>query len=169
MTLDATPGGVDANTYLTMAEANEYFKNRLHSSLWDSLEDKDPGLQTATRLLDRWVYYPGEKASESQALDWPRDGVVDEDGYYVSDDIIPKQIKEATCELLYFMIEDDPTAPNDMDGIKSLKVGSLQIVAEDHFNSDSSVIPEAVWKALGDMGGKSPSGFFSGEAKLIRV
>lgn len=43
----------------------------------------------------RWK---GAKVNSTQALDWPRVGVLDEDGYSVLSDAIPTRLKQAVCE-----------------------------------------------------------------------
>jgi hypothetical protein len=162
MSFNSTPGYSLATSYPSLDEAKEYFKYRLHSSLWADFASKSAALMTATRLLDRWVGWYGNKTTEDQALSWPRDGVVDKDGYYVENDIVPSDIKEATCELAYAMLEDDVTATDDLKGIKSLKVGSLAIEA-DRFDRGTT-IPESVWMAIGVLG-KQPS---SSQVRVVR-
>lgn len=163
MSFDFTIGGAAATSYLSKEDAKDYFKYRLHSELWGPFADKKAALMTATRLLDQWVRWYGIKTAESQSLDWPRYGVVDKDGYSVPDDIIPQAIKNAACEMAYAMLEDDLTVTNAMAGLKSIKVGSLAIVA-DRFDR-ASTIPEAVWKAVGCYGVQPANG----QVPLVRV
>ena len=171
MSLITIIGGSNSNSYLTKNEANTYFKARLHSDLWSTFESIDVGLQTATRILDWNILYPGSIVSSSQALGWPRNNVVDINGFYVPNNIIPVEIKNATCELLYFMIEEDPTTPDDMEGIKKLKIGPLEIVAKD-FNTGKIVIPNSVLMALNGMGtikSSMDSGFSSSQLRVVRT
>lgn len=150
MVFDPTPGGAQSNSYVTVEEARVYFTTRLHSELWDPFMEKEAALVTATKLLDRYVDWHGYKATRQQALHWPARDVVDHEGYYVPFNIIPNAVKEAVFEMAYYILEEDPTAVSDMDGLHSLKVGSLHIVA-DHKNK-SSAIPEAVMKVVGEYG-----------------
>ena len=165
MTFDATPGGSESTSYITKDDAKDYFKHRLHSELWANFPDQKAALMTATRLLDRWMKWSGVKASGVQSLAWPRMGVVDKEGYSVPSDIVPRDVQEATCELAYYSLEEDLTAPDDMDGIHSLKVSSLQIVADDGFTK-GSVIPDAVIKSLS---GLIEGGSSSSTVRLMRV
>ena len=162
MALDATVGGENANSYLTVEEADAYFTERMHSTDWSASVDKEAALITCTRLLDRNVKWSGVKASETQALDWPRFGMVDRDGYYVDEDIVPEPVKQAVCELAYFMLGGDRTEENPLKGLKSVKIDTLAIEA-DRWDFPK-VIPDAVWAALGEYGLK-PS---SSEVRLIR-
>jgi hypothetical protein len=54
MALDATVGGANANSYLTVTEATAYFATRLYSSVWTAASngDKEAALIWATRLID---------------------------------------------------------------------------------------------------------------------
>lgn len=54
MAIDATVGGADANSYITLVDADAYFANRLHTSTWDALTDpqKEAALIWATRVIE---------------------------------------------------------------------------------------------------------------------
>lgn len=152
MDFDYTIGGTASSSYLSEEDALSYFATRLHSTLWEDFEDKQSALITATRLLDQWVKWQGYKNDENQALDWPRQDVVDENDFWIPSDIIPVKVKNACCELAYSMLAEDRTAENDMKGFKEIKVGSLKLVAD---KSDAaSAIPDTVWMALGHLGKK---------------
>jgi len=75
VTLNSKLGDRVANSYITLAQANEYIRNKYgHSSTWDtlSIEGKKRVLLQATRDIDRFRFY-GEKYYESQPLQFPRD------------------------------------------------------------------------------------------------
>lgn len=48
MALDATPKGANANSYVTVAEANAYFLDRLGASAWKTLADEILDISSAT-------------------------------------------------------------------------------------------------------------------------
>lgn len=54
MPIDATVGGADANSYVTLAEADQYFTERLHTAAWDDLSDpdKEATLLWAARIIE---------------------------------------------------------------------------------------------------------------------
>lgn len=90
----------EANSYVTVAEAGAYFANRANIP-WLQVPDKPAALVQATAYLDnryrsRWR---GTRATEEQALAWPRLDVTDEDGFDVAEDEIPRAVKEATYEI----------------------------------------------------------------------
>src|SRR5688572_1750094 len=77
-TLVATAGAANANSYALLAEANAYHDARLHSEDWTgaSADTRTVALIMATRLLDAmyvWDLYPTDA---TQALQWPRNGML---------------------------------------------------------------------------------------------
>src|SRR5690606_40361313 len=95
--LIATPGAPNANSYVTLEEADAYVAALAGPSAraWEQLNEdaKKRALLTATRRLDQ-EEYAGRKASSTQALKWPRVGVRDEDGRTYPSDVIPEPIKD---------------------------------------------------------------------------
>lgn len=75
--------------YGTIAEANNYFDNRLDSGYWDEATDNDKrkALVMATRQIDR-LNFLGDMAESSQRLQFPRG----------TDTTVPKDIEYATYE-----------------------------------------------------------------------
>jgi len=134
MTLIVTPGATDADSYATLAEANDYHLSRLHNSEWTAATDvmKEAALLWATRTLDANFYWVGVKATDTQSLDWPRSGVVDRNGYSIDSDIVPVEVKNAQSELAFLLIKNDRTlsADPDPDGVKELKICSLALKFE---------------------------------------
>jgi hypothetical protein len=128
VTLDATVGGASANVYVTVVEADAYLEARLNSSAWTGTEPKKIALVEATREVSL-ARYQGNVAADTQALTWPRTGVVDPDATssyteYASD-VIPQRVKDATCEL----------------ALEFLKAGTTDIAALD---SKQNVIQKTV-------------------------
>ena len=107
-TIDATTGGANANSYLTVAAADTLTETMLGTLAWATAttDSKTRALITATRGLDTlgWV---GSKATTTQALDWPRTGVSC-DGVDYDSTAIPAQILYATFDLANSLL----TTPN---------------------------------------------------------
>jgi hypothetical protein len=148
MGLDATFGGESANSYVTVLEADNYFSDRLHSENWTDYPNKEQALITATNMLERYANWNYSSKTSIQALTWP-DALTDS---------IPKQEKEATCELAYSILSEDRTLEGDLIGYSSLKIGSLSVVADK--NSVKSPIPDHVWVILGFLANSPKSVFF---------
>ena len=99
VTLTYTPGGASDNSYVTLAEAEAHFANRLNSSVngdWTNdaagvarTDDvKKAALITATLRIDEEMFL-GYKVTTTQALKWPRYNVYDEDGIVFDSTTIP--------------------------------------------------------------------------------
>ena len=58
-TINATIKDANANSYVTLAEANTYFETVPSSTQWDNKTDdkKNRALISATRWIDSFVYY----------------------------------------------------------------------------------------------------------------
>lgn len=126
--LDATVGGSDADSFLTLAEADEIHAAGLHTDATWSLRpdaEREAALRAATRLLAPlpWV---GQRASVSQALPWPRDGAR-VDGVYVPYDEIPLEVKFATAELAEWLAQADRTAPSAGGKLEYTRVGEIEV------------------------------------------
>ncbi|MFB3880946.1 MAG: DnaT-like ssDNA-binding protein [Armatimonadota bacterium] len=117
MAIDATVGGLQSNSYVSLAEAEAYFAARLRAEAWSasSEADKEKALLTACRRIEahrlqvrrRPYLYPGEPAdtldrrydwlaplNADQALSFPRRRDQDHTGAYA----VPQQVREAQCE-----------------------------------------------------------------------
>lgn len=88
-----------ANSYVSVADADAYFLDRGNATWEDADTDvKQAALVRAAAALDGkyGALWPGVRATSAQALDWPRTGAYDRDGYYL--ELVPKAVKNAACE-----------------------------------------------------------------------
>lgn len=71
--LIATVGGSTSNSYLTLAEATQYFLGKLYADAWKDATDgeREPALVAATMRLDQ-LDFIGCPVTAFQALKWPR-------------------------------------------------------------------------------------------------
>ena len=140
VTFDATLGGAAANSYITIEDADDYFAMRVHADNWDaaSTATKQKVLMDAVRRLDR-IEYTGEKTAETQALEWPRTGVILRDDL-IDGDEIPKRILDAVCELALAVLNSniDTGVP---EGIQSFTVGGVSVAMS---GPSSSTFPSEV-------------------------
>lgn len=100
MALIATPRASDANSYLSVAEADAILDNRLNTTAWDDSLQQEEALIQATYRLDQYDYV-GITADEyleteepTQALKWPR--VQNESGDLIRNYGGTKQVETAT-------------------------------------------------------------------------
>ena len=103
MTLTTTPGATNADSYASLAQALAYHA-AIGNAAWAASTDalREPALRRATIWVDnsyraRWKGQRGVNG-RSQALDWPRYGVLDSDGWYVDSATIPLEVTNATNE-----------------------------------------------------------------------
>lgn len=86
-----------SNSYITLADAETYFNERLNSDAWEDANenDKKRALITATKSIDR-LNFSGAKTNDDQVLQFPRD----------DDASIPTTIKDAVCENALILLDD---------------------------------------------------------------
>jgi hypothetical protein len=187
--IDATVGGVNSNSYITIDDADDFHDTAVQYDVtpWDDAgsDEKCRALVTATRLLDTWFDYYGDVTSLTQRLLWPRRGVLKpgiSEGVYGSEpvnpwhepfgtlipsDEIPRQISEATAELAKWLLVSDRTADSDIEtqGIKQLTAGPVSLTFA---GAVAKPIPDAVWALVSGLGTKrNKSG--SGAVTLYRA
>ena len=122
VTIDATAGGANANSYITLTEANTFVEAMIESTdvgKWTTGTDdsRNRALTAAAERLDRERFL-GARATDTQARQWPRTGVRKPDTYvntyatgfpfrisedYFTDTEIPDQVKRAQIELAVYL------------------------------------------------------------------
>ena len=114
-------------SYATAAEADTYLAvEPAYMATWAkvSADTKAAYLIAATRRLDA-LPWAGQKASATQAAEWPRADLTDANGDAVPSNTVPIQIEYATI-LLAAAIATDPTAFDSSttdDDIQSERIG----------------------------------------------
>ena len=138
-TIDATISGANANSYVTLAEADAYFETVPSSTQWDNKQDdkKNRALIAATRWIDSFVFY-GDRCDNGQALKFPRNN-------YKVDDVelacttIPNNIKYAQYELARALANDTEAMTGNTGtagNFEEVKLGDIQV----KYNTDSQGI-----------------------------
>lgn len=122
----------NANSYVTVAEADTYWSDR-NDTVWSDLEPaaKQAALIIAAQYLE-WNYeWKGSRISSNQNLVWPRylpDGL-DEDERYIANNVVPPRVKSAQIELAYVQAVTGDLQPNvDSGGLPTeVKLGPLSV------------------------------------------
>ena len=135
-TITATLSSATANSYVTLAEANDYFETVPDSSTWTNKTDdqKNRSLIAATRWIDTLSYY-GSRCDNGQALKFPRNNYTI-DNVELTCTIIPNNIKYAQYELARALANDTSavTGTTGKDGnFSEVQLGDLQV----KYNTDS--------------------------------
>ena len=150
VTIDATAGGASANSYLTLSDAQAIVDGMVEDAdvtAWASATDdqKNRALYTATQRLDRERFL-GARATDTQALQWPRTGVRKPDTYvntyatgfpfrisddYFTDTEIPDQVKRAQVVLaVYLNNNKDGIGLSGLEDFKNVQIGSLNVTPD---------------------------------------
>ena len=150
VTIDATAGGANANSYMTLAQADAYVEAMISSAdvnKWGSgnEDSRNRALTAAAQRLDRERFI-GARATDTQALQWPRTGVRKPDTYvntyatgfpfrisddYFTDEEIPDQIKRAQIELAVYLHNNvEGISLGGLEDFKNVKIGSLDVTPD---------------------------------------
>ena len=129
-TIDATIKGANANSYVTLTEANSYFETVPDSSTWTNKTDdqKNRSLIAATRWIETLVFY-GKRCDNGQALKFPRNNYI-VDGVELTCSVIPLNIKYAQYELARALANDTDaiTGATGTDGnFSEVKLGDIEV------------------------------------------
>ena len=135
-TITATLSSATANSYVTLAEANDYFETVPDSSTWTNKTDdqKNRSLIAATRWIDTLSYY-GSRCDNGQALKFPRNNYTI-DNVELTCTTVPNNIKYAQYELARALANDTGaiTGTTGKDGnFSEVKIGDMQV----KYNTDS--------------------------------
>ena len=105
-------------SYVSLAEANEHFSNRLHADAWAEASDadKDKALAMATKTIDRQLLR-GRKTNPEQELAFPR----------YPDTEVPEAVKEACCEEALALLERGNSQRRKLqqEGVQSFTLGNM--------------------------------------------
>jgi hypothetical protein len=172
-TLDATVGGANSNSYVTVATADTYFDERLNVSAWTDLtasaadvDTKEQALIQATRRIDQEDFdgspvnpLTGTSTDTTQALKFPRFNATNEEGWDYLQTVIPDPVQRATMELAlsYIGTTDDGLADSGLEGFEDVKLGPISVTPK-HSRSPIA-LPDVVRDLLTPLLGDGSSRF----------
>lgn len=136
-TIIATPSAVDANSYATIAEFKDYAASRFPQLNWFLAAPTDDEIAAvlvgARRALDSSFAWTGVTSTNTQALPWPRNGMLSRNGFEVPLDVVPQELKDAQSEFALQLKGGDLLSDNDplKKGITSIKAGSVALSFSD--------------------------------------
>ena len=150
-TVIADVGAANANSYVAVSEADAYFGDSFGKGLWTpaTADQKAALVITASRTLDQYILWIGQKTEDSQSMEWPRSGAYDRLGKLYPSDIIPTTVKYATYELAYYMLENGGLSFAEQN-IDSVKVGSIAVEFTER--STDAGIPKFIENMIGGLG-----------------
>lgn len=119
-------GWPDANSYATVEVTKTYFAyiSFDYSSYTDA--EIEAALIRATAFIDTYKRWPGEKATATQGLEWPRTDAYDVDGYLLQ--YVPEAIKKATMQAAMKELQEPFYFTKDAgEKVKREKIGEIEI------------------------------------------
>jgi hypothetical protein len=148
-TLVATAKSTTANSYCTLAEADQYQDDRpAVSTTWaDASENnKIRALLWATQLMESLFDWNGYASTTTQALGWPRQGLLERIDVVLDSDTVPQEVKDAQSEYARQLLVTNRAQDNDLESqsISSIKAGSVALVF-DSSAAYNKVVPDAVY------------------------
>lgn len=162
MALDSTVSGPDADSYVTLIEADAYIDARLNVTGWPTTDAlKEKALKMATIRLDE-EHFAGSKATLAQRLRWPRFGTSDRDGHTIDGDVIPRLLKEAQIELALALAGSDLLADSGLEGFEQVKIGPIDIKIR---QIPQGLLPDVVKRRLSPL---LTAGASSGQPTIVR-
>lgn len=127
-------GLATANSYVSVADADTYNENYHADAVWIAapIATKELSLRKATQYLDATygILWVGTQKTKEQALDWPRIGAEDSNGYSIDSNIVPSQVADATVEAAIRDINGTVLTPDTTASIKKEKAVVGPITSE---------------------------------------
>jgi hypothetical protein len=179
LVVNDTPLAASNNSYASIATADEYVATRVPVATtvaaWDALDEDSKALYlvNASRSLDSFCEWIGDRYSRDQGLKWPRINAF-VDGYLVDQLTFPQPVVDATIEMaLWSMLNSGAVSVTSTSEFDSIKVGPINI----DFNEGSGqaleeFFPDAIAILLKDYGGVTqpnlPSSGMMKQARLVR-
>lgn len=127
-------GKTDSNTYADKTQARAYATARGVTLPADDSAVEAMLLKAADYLEGLRARYQGQRTTPgTQALQWPRSGVVIDDDYELPDNVIPVELKNAQCQLVLEQ-QSGLTLQPASDGriVKSTKV---DVIEKEYFSA----------------------------------
>jgi hypothetical protein len=130
LTVEDGTGLANADAYVSLADALAYFTAHGSPAVWTAATDaqRESAIRYATLWIDGRYQWPGTIRVTTQALAWPRSGVVDGEGRSVAYDSLPQRLVDATCEAA---LQHLSNALNEIlargGGVQSETVGPISV------------------------------------------
>lgn len=134
--LVTTPGDPAANSYAAYADYRSYWGLRGFSTaaLAAVQASVEPLMTWATQIIDESFDWTGSATLSTQALAWPRTGMLTVNKFPLDPMTLPQRLLDAECEFAGILLGSDRTA--DIPDLKSvggqtqltgIKAGSVQL------------------------------------------
>lgn len=159
LTIDTAPFSPTCNSYASLAGMLDYVQTRVANAsvvtAWEDLDDdkKAMYLVNASRSIDSYVEWIGDKYSRDQRLDWPRVNAY-VDSFIIDQISFPREVVEATYEMaLWMMSNSGEVFVDQTSSYDAIKVGPITIdFNQQALGSAKQYFPDIVAALLKDLG-----------------
>ena len=128
-----TGSTANANAYISLADADIYFTDRLNTTWEDADEDvKQSAIIQATDYIDQRFRFIGQQRNLSLRTQWPRINAIDINDNVRSD--VPFEVVEATAEYALIALDQalNPAPERDVTGQRiSMKREKVDVIEEE--------------------------------------
>lgn len=158
-------GASDSESYISVVDAATYHAARGNTS-WASLASDTVREQLLRKATEYMVQayrqsWKGVRLNLTQALDWPRSGVV-VDGYLINSDFVPTEVKRACAELA-LKASTTTLAPDVTQAVKREKVDVIEV---DYADYSSQIVG---YRAIDLMLAPYLDGYSGANVRLVRA
>lgn len=152
MTIVVEDGTIVANadSYLSVADADTYFTGHGNPSEWSGLTtaEKEASLKYATKKLDQLFKWYGNIEDTTQVLGWPRTAFYDSEGRTIGGTgIMPQALLDATAEMALEYSQDDFVASST--NVARERIGSSEVQYAGNASTKSYTYVTALVSELG--------------------
>ena len=156
MALNVEVGDAEARAYASVDEFKAYageYGHALTDTEGNAYSDTfiEQNLRQGAILLAGYApRFPGQRATTTQRLDWPRSGATYRDGSAIDSTSIPALIKDANCEAALYAIANPLDVRTSLTGqrIRKRQAGDVSI---EFFEGDTSEAQRTTLTAVEDL------------------
>lgn len=123
--LEDGTGLSNSTSYVSVADFKQYWENRTVDYSTKTDAQVQGKLNEATQYIDNLNRYKGTVEQTTQALQFPRDGIINNKGVDVSG-TVPIEVVYATCEIAAYSFTYS-LDPAEQNSIRSRTMGSLSV------------------------------------------
>jgi len=168
--LETGTGITGATSYVDVTELKQYFFDNEYD--FDSLTDIE-----IQRLANKATLYidsnyqsswPGYVQTEDQGLLWPRSSGYYLTGYEISEDTIPKEIRDAVCEMGFMLNSGvDPFETIDKQGKIIKESSKVDVISESFSYEGGSILYQDLYTKIDSILAKITGGVSSNFALTL--
>lgn len=135
LTVETGEGLADADALISLAECDAYHLARGNNGWTGEDADKESAIRRASSFMSHSFRWMGlRRRGRDQALEWPRSGVYDHEGFSIPYTSVPFEIRHATAEVAFRELVSPGSMNPDFtpqERIASAKVGPISVTFDD--------------------------------------